>query len=152
MNDLIISHNKAEYPPMHTAEHVLNQTMHRFFACGRSFNAHIERKKSKCDYHLSTEPTPEQLEAVEAAVNAQIARNLEVRIAFVERSEIPAEVDLSKLPDHVDDRVRLVYVGDYDICACIGDHVRNTSEIGTFKIISSDYTDGRLRLRFKLLE
>ena len=84
MNDLIISHNKAEYPPMHTAEHVLNQTMHRFFACGRSFNAHIERKKSKCDYHLSTEPTPEQLEAVEAAVNAQIARNLEVRIAFVE--------------------------------------------------------------------
>lgn len=152
MNDLIISHNKAEYPPMHTAEHVLNQTMHRFFACGRSFNAHIERKKSKCDYHLSTEPTPEQLEAVEAAVNAQIARNLEVRIAFVERSEIPAEVDLSKLPDHVDDRVRLVYVGDYDICACIGDHVRNTSEIGTFKIISSDYADGRLRLRFKLLE
>lgn len=137
---------------MHTAEHVLNQTMHRFFACGRSFNAHIERKKSKCDYHLSTEPTPEQLEAVEAAVNAQIARNLEVRIAFVERSEIPAEVDLSKLPDYVDDRVRLVYVGDYDICACIGDHVRNTSEIGTFKIISSDYTDGRLRLRFKLLE
>ena len=134
MNDLIISHNKAEYPPMHTAEHVLNQTMHRFFACGRSFNAHIERKKSKCDYHLSTEPTPEQLEAVEAAVNAQIARNLEVRIAFVERSEIPAEVDLSKLPDYVDERVRLVYVGDYDICACIGDHVRNTSEIGTFKI------------------
>lgn len=152
MNDLIISHNKAEYPPMHTAEHVLNQTMHRFFACGRSFNAHIERKKSKCDYHLSTEPTPEQLEAVEAAVNAQIARNLEVRIAFVERSEIPAEVDLSKLPDYVDDRVRLVYVGDYDICACIGDHVRNTSEIGTFKIIRSDYADGRLRLRFKLLE
>lgn len=152
MNDSIIPHNKAEYPPMHTAEHVLNQTMHRFFACGRSFNAHIERKKSKCDYHLSTEPTPEQLEAVEAAVNAQIARNLEVRIAFVERSEIPAEVDLSKLPDYVDDRVRLVYVGDYDICACIGDHVRNTSEIGTFKIISSDYTDGRLRLRFKLLE
>lgn len=152
MNDLIISHNKAEYPPMHTAEHVLNQTMHRFFACGRSFNAHIERKKSKCDYHLSTEPTPEQLEAVEAAVNAQIARNLEVRIAFVERSEIPAEVDLSKLPDYVDDRVRLVYVGDYDICACIGDHVRNTSEIGTFKIISFDYADGRLRLRFKLLE
>ncbi|MGE4434233.1 MAG: hypothetical protein AB7D40_09495 [Bacteroidales bacterium] len=152
MNDSNIPHNKAEYPPMHTAEHVLNQTMHRFFACGRSFNAHIERKKSKCDYHLSTEPTPEQLEAVEAAVNAQIARNLEVRIAFVERSEIPAEVDLSKLPDYVDDRVRLVYVGDYDICACIGDHVRNTSEIGTFKIISSDYADGRLRLRFKLLE
>lgn len=38
-------HNKAEYPPMHTAEHILNQTMVRMFGCPRSKNAHIERKK-----------------------------------------------------------------------------------------------------------
>lgn len=37
-------HNKAEYPPMHTAEHILNQTMVRMFGCLRSKNAHIERK------------------------------------------------------------------------------------------------------------
>ena len=37
-------HNKAEYPPMHTAEHILNQTMVRMFGCPRSKNAHIERK------------------------------------------------------------------------------------------------------------
>ena len=50
-------HNKQEYPPMHTAEHILNQTMIRLFGCGRSRNAHIEKKKSKCDYILPTEPT-----------------------------------------------------------------------------------------------
>lgn len=38
-------HNKAEYPPMHTAEHILNQTMVRMFGCPRSKNAHIERKR-----------------------------------------------------------------------------------------------------------
>ena len=37
-------HNKQEYPPMHTAEHILNQTMVRMFGCPRSKNAHIERK------------------------------------------------------------------------------------------------------------
>ena len=39
------AHNKAEYPPMHTCEHILNQTMVRMFGCERSRNAHIERKK-----------------------------------------------------------------------------------------------------------
>ena len=37
---------------MHTAEHILNQTMIRMFGCERSKNTHIERKKSKCDYIL----------------------------------------------------------------------------------------------------
>ena len=37
-------HNKQEYPPMHTAEHILNQTMVRMFGCPRSKNAHIEEQ------------------------------------------------------------------------------------------------------------
>ncbi|SCV10155.1 hypothetical protein BACOV975_03949 [Bacteroides ovatus V975] len=39
-------HNKQEYPPMHTAEHLLNATMVKTFGCPRSRNAHIERKKA----------------------------------------------------------------------------------------------------------
>ena len=46
-------HNKEEFPPAHTAEHLLNQTMIRLFGCGRSFNAHVERKKSKMSFRLS---------------------------------------------------------------------------------------------------
>ena len=55
------AHNKAEYPPMHTCEHILNQTMVRMFGCERSRNAHIERKKSKINYDLADEPTEEQI-------------------------------------------------------------------------------------------
>ena len=62
MEDIQLNaHNKEEYPPMHTAEHILNQTMVRMFGCPRSRNAHIERKKSKCDYLLAECPTPEQV-------------------------------------------------------------------------------------------
>ncbi len=143
-------HNKQEYPPMHTAEHILNRTMVEMFGCPRSRNAHIERKKSKCDYELPEEPTAEQLAAVEAKVNEVIASALPVTEEFVARAEVPAEVDVSKLPGDVSETLRLVRVGDYDVCACIGAHVANTSEIGTFKIISHDYESGRLRLRFKL--
>ena len=67
------AHNKEEYPPMHTAEHILNQTMVRMFGCPRSRNAHIERKKSKCDYLLAECPTQEQVQAIEDKVNEVIA-------------------------------------------------------------------------------
>jgi hypothetical protein len=61
---------KKDYDPaMHTAEHILNQTMDRLFACGRSFNAHIEKKKSKCDYRFPRPLTAEEISAVEEAVN-----------------------------------------------------------------------------------
>jgi len=151
MQDIILNdHNKQEFPPMHTTEHILNQTMIRMFGCERSKNAHIERKKSKCDYILANQPTDAQIKEIETRVNDVIGQHLPVSEALVTRENIPGCVDLSKLPEDASETLRLVYVGDYDICACIGQHVSNTSEIGTFKIISSDYNDGRLRIRFKL--
>ncbi|MDL2265189.1 hypothetical protein LJC57_00465 [Parabacteroides sp. OttesenSCG-928-G07] len=144
-------HNKAEYPPMHTAEHILNQTMVRMFGCPRSMNAHIERKKSKCDYLLPEAPTAEQMEEVERRINAVIDRHLPVSIEFMPMSDAASIVDLNKLPEGVSETLRIVRVGDYDVCACIGAHVGNTSEIGHFKMLTYDYADGRLRLRFKLV-
>ena len=67
-------HNKQEYPPMHTTEHIINQTMVRLFGCGRSISAHIERKKSKLDYRLAACPTEEEIKKLEEAVNEVIAR------------------------------------------------------------------------------
>ena len=145
-------HNKAEYPPMHTAEHILNQTMVRLFGCPRSRNAHLERKKSKCDYQLSEAPTAEQMTAVEQQVNDVIDQHLPITIEFMPREEAAHIVDLSKLPADASETLRIVRIGDYDACACIGAHVENTSEIGHFKLLNYDYAEGRLRLRFKLVE
>ena len=146
------AHNKEEYPPMHTAEHILNGTMVRLFGCPRSCNAHIERKKSKCDYLLDACPTDEEVARIEAAVNEVIGRHLDVTVEYMPRSEAAAIVDLSKLPEDASETLRIVRVGDYDACACIGAHVKNTAEIGTFKILSHDYADGRWRVRWKVIE
>lgn len=143
-------HNKTEYPPMHSAEHILNQTMVRMFGCPRSKNAHIERKKSKCDYILTEEPTAETMAEVEHRVNEVIDLNLPVVIEFMTKEAAADIVDLSKLPEEASEILRIVRIGDYDACACIGAHVNNTSEIGRFKLLNYDYTDNRLRLRFKL--
>ena len=144
------AHNKEEYPPMHTAEHILNATMVRLFGCPRSRNAHIERKKSKCDYILPSIPTEEQVALIESTVNEVIGRNLDVTIEYLTHEQAAEIVDLSKLPEDVSETLRIVRVGDYDACACAGAHVKNTSEIGTFKVLSHDFENGRWRVRWKV--
>ena len=145
-------HNKAEFPPAHTAEHLLNQTMIRMFGCERSRNAHIERKKSKINYTLTQEPTPEQIEEIARRVNDIIAADLPVTFEFVTRDNIPAGVSLDKLPEDASETLRIVRIGDYDICACIGTHVNSTKEIGNFRITSTSYSDGSFRIVFKVAE
>lgn len=145
------AHNKLEYEPAHSSEHILNSTMVKMFGCPRSRNAHIEKKKSKCDYILDSEPTAEQVAAIEAKVNEVIGQNLDVTVEFVGREEAAKIVDLSKLPEDASETLRIVRIGDYDACACIGAHVQNTSEIGVFKIISHSYENGIWRLRWKVV-
>ena len=146
-------HNKQEYPPMHTTEHIINQTMIRLFGCGRSISAHIERKKSKLDYRLAACPTEEEIKKLEEVVNEVIARQLPVTTEFITQEEAQGRFDLERLPDDASETVRVVKVGDYDECLCIGVHVENTSEIGTFKIISHDWDEEakHWRMRFKLV-
>ena len=137
--------------PAHTCEHLLNATMVKMFGCPRSRNAHVEKKKSKCDYILDMEPTIEQIAQIEAKVNEEISKNHDVTIEFMSRSQAAAIVDLSKLPEEASDTLRIVRIGDYDACACIGAHVKNTREIGSFRIISHTYADGVWRLRWKVV-
>jgi alanyl-tRNA synthetase len=126
--------------------------MVKMFGCPRSKNAHIERKKSKCDYLLRAEPTADQVIEIESRVNEAIAREMDVTVEFMSREEAALIVDLSKLPEDASQTLRIVRIGDYDACACIGAHVNNTREIGEFRIISHSYADGVWRLRWKVVK
>ena len=150
---MLNQHNKAEYPPMHTTEHIINRTMINLVGCGRSVEAHIERKKSKLDYKLPACPTPEQVQQLEDTVNEVIHQNLPVTTEYITRVEAQGRFDMERLPDDASETVRVVKVGDYDECLCIGQHVQNTSEIGSFKLLSNDYNaeTGIWRMRFKLI-
>ncbi len=139
--------------PMHTVEHIVNQTMIRLFGCGRSISAHIERKKSKLDYHLTSCPSEEDIKRLEESVNEVISRRLPVSAILLTREEAEKRFDTTRLPESAAETVRVVRVGDYDECLCIGTHVSNTSEIGAFKILTHDWNEEerRWRIRFKLL-
>lgn len=145
------AHNKEEHKPSHTTEHIVNCTMVNLFGCGRAVSAHIERKKSKLDFALPQCPTETQIAQIEEMVNEVLRRNLPVTMEFISQDEAVGRFDMKRLPQDASETVRVVHVGDYDECLCIGAHVENTSEIGTFKIISHDYKEGIFRMRFKIV-
>lgn len=142
-----------EYDPrMHSAEHILNQTMVRMFNRGRAFSAHVEKKKSKCDYHFDRDLTPQEREELERRVNEVIAADLPIREEFLPREDAERTFNLSRLPEEAGQTIRIIRIGDYDACPCSGKHVAHSGEIGGFRVISSAHDDGVLRVRFRLLE
>ncbi len=140
---------KSYVPRMHSAEHILNQVMVRTFDCGRCFSAHVNKKKSKCDYHFDRGLTDKEMGEVEAAVNEVILANLEVTEEIVSLEEAAQSFNLARLPEDAK-TIRIVRIGDYDSCPCIGEHVVNTSEIGKYRMVSQNFNDGVLRIRYKL--
>ena len=150
---ILNEHNKEEFPPAHTAEHLLNQTMQRLFGCERSYNAHIERKKSKMSFHLDRKPTRLEEKAIEREMQRLIDEDLPVTFEFVTRDDVPDGINTDRLPDDASDTIRLVRIGDYDVCPCIGRHVRSTSQIGRFEMLGTNWDEHEhsFRVRFKIV-
>ena len=148
------AHNKEEFPPAHTAEHLLNQTMMRLFGCERSKNAHIERKKSKISYILDHKPTRQEEKEIERRMNELINEDLPVSFEYVTRDNIPEGVSLDRRPEDASETLRLVRIGDYDVCPCIGKHVRSTSQIGRFEMLGTNWDEmtHSFRIRYKVVQ
>lgn len=144
---------EVSFPPAHTAEHLLNQTMIRLFGCGRSHNAHIERKKSKMSFILDHKPSRQEEKEIERRMAELIEANLPVTFEFVGRDELPDGISVERLPDDASDTIRLVRIGDYDVCPCIGKHVRSTSQIGRFEMLGTNWDEmtHTFRVRFKIV-
>lgn len=166
MEDYILNdHNKDEFPPSHTAEHLLNQLMMRMFGCERSSNAHIERKKSKISYILDHKPDRKEEREIERQMNELIEQDLPVTFQFVTRAELEgivmeaepgspdSRIALDRLPADASDTIRLVRIGDYDVCPCIGKHVRSTRQIGRFEMLGTNWDNDRMafRIRYKIV-
>lgn len=138
---------------MHTVEHVLNGAMVKLFGTGRSVSAHIEKKKSRMDFGVNFVPTDEDLRKLETEINRVLDQDLPVTFQVVTQDEARAlGADLSRIPEDASQMVRIVRVGDYDTCLCIGKHVEHTSQCGHIDLYAHTYNaeTGRWRVRFRL--
>jgi alanyl-tRNA synthetase len=93
--------------------------------------------------------TPEKLEDLELLCQQWIIENHTISSSYLSKEEFAAK-DLRKknIPDHIDDRIRLITIEDVDVCHCGGTHLRSTAEIQTIKIIATEKVRGVTRLHF----
>ena len=125
----------------HTGEHIVSGIVHRLFGYD-NVGFHLSDDDVTLDF--SGELTREQLTEVERLANLAVWQNSEVRVTYPSLSEL-AELDYrSKL--ELTENVRIVSVGDVDVCACCAPHVARTGEIGLIKLLDFMRYKGGIRL------
>jgi Ser-tRNA(Ala) deacylase AlaX len=104
-------------------------------------------------FHLDQKPSRQDEREIENRMNELIAQDLPVTFEYATIDNLPPEVSADRLPSDVSDTIRLVRIGDYDVCPCIGKHVRSTSQIGRFELLGTNWDEQEhsFRVRFKIV-
>jgi Ser-tRNA(Ala) deacylase AlaX len=104
-------------------------------------------------FYLDHKPSRQEEKEIELRMNELIDDDLPVTFEFVTRDNLPEEVSTDRLPEDVSETIRLVRIGDYDVCPCIGRHVRSTSQIGRFEMLGTNWDEQErsFRVRFKIV-
>jgi len=106
------------------------------------------------NFHLDRKPSRQDEKLIEQEMNRLISEDLPVTFEFVSRDELPEGISLERLPDDASETIRLVRIGDYDVCPCIGKHVRSTAQIGSFEMLGTNWDEHEhsFRVRFKIIQ
>lgn len=128
---------ERRYPLMkhHTLLHVISAVFHQEHESLCTGNQ-IYPDKARIDLTGITELMPEEINALIAKANEELARNHPVTIRTLPREEAENISGMIKtivnlIPEAVRD-IRLVKIGDIDEQACGGTHVKATGEVGSF--------------------
>lgn len=121
----------------HTSAHILQATLRKLLGthveqAGQLVNA----EEMRFDFSHFSALTSEELKAVEDGVNGVILSSVPVVTDIMSIDEAKKQGAMALFSEKYGDVVRVVKVGDYSTELCGGTHVKNTSEIGLFKIIS----------------
>lgn len=125
----------------HSGEHIVCGIVFRRFGY-HNVGFHLSGEDMTMDFDgvLSRE----QLDEIEDEANRAVFANLPVTAFY------PDEAELTSLPyrakDGISGRVRLVQIGDVDLCACCAPHVARTGEIGLIKLLDFIHYKGGVRI------
>ncbi len=131
---------------LHTATHLLNEALRKVIDMKiKQKGSNITPERLRFDFSFDRKLTPEEIKKVEEEVNSVIHKHLPVICKEMTKEQavkIGAEMEFGqKYPD----KVTIYLIGDYSKEFCGGPHVKNTKEVGKFKIIKEEACSAGVR-------
>lgn len=130
-----LSDASEESTRLHTATHLLHEALRRVLG------THVEQKGSnitperlRFDFSHPEKMTKEQIAEVEKLVNEAITREMEIHIENMSVEDAKTRGAIGLFEDRYADRINVYFIGDFSKEICGGPHVKNTRELGRFKI------------------
>ena len=142
----ILADNSPIVTKLHTATHLLLEALRRVVSKDiKQRGSNITPERLRFDFSFDRKLTPDEVKAVENEVNRVIKDKIDVRREEMSKDEavkIGAQMEFgAKYPE----MVSVYFVGDYSKEFCGGPHVKNTSEIGEFRIVKEQSSSAGVR-------
>ena len=126
----------------HSGEHIISGIAHALYGCN---NVGFHMGSDEITLDFDKELDQNQLTNIESVANEAVYKNIRLITKFPTPEEL-SHIDYRSKKE-LSGTVRLVYVEDYDICACCAPHVERSGEIGIIKILGAMKYKGGVRLR-----
>ena len=138
---------------LHTATHLLNEALNivlkkEVFQRG----SNITQERLRFDFNFDRKLTEQEIQDVEAIVNEQIGKALPVERIETTLEEAKKMGSQAVFEQRYDEQVSVYCIGDFSLEICSGPHVKNTNELGRFKIIKEEGISAGVRRIRAVLE
>lgn len=137
---------RLDHSEQHTGEHILSGLASKLFD---AHNVGFHMSEDYCTIDLDIPLERERLEALEAAANEAVRRNLPVHTEITDGFDTSSR-PLRKRAEKAQGEVRIVYIdnGKVDSCTCCGTHLHTTGGVGAIRITDAQHYKGGTRLTF----
>ncbi|MBP8689105.1 alanine--tRNA ligase [Patescibacteria group bacterium] len=148
-----LADNSYETTKLHTAAHLLIQALR--IVLGNQVaqrGANITSERLRLDFSYKDKMTEEQIKKVENIVNEQIMRKLDVKMEEMSLEQAEESGAMGVFKDRYGEIVKVYTIGDFSKEICGGPHVKNTGELGHFKIQKEESCGSGVRRIRAILE
>lgn len=130
----------------HSATHLMHTALRKVLGphVGQAGSL-VDPTRTRFDFTHNKAMTPEEIQQVETMVNAEIGKALEVKAEVMKHKDAISKGAMALFGEKYGDEVRVLTMGDFSCELCGGTHVKNTSQIRMFKVVSESGVSAGVR-------